>query len=256
MWYVDFNSLYPSVNYYTEYPIGHPERKFWNQEVNWTKPIHMFRQLDSDQGLFKVFITPPQNTIIPVLPAKFDNRLLFPLCIRCALSYDHKTDEDDVDYFAAVKNCKRHNIKCDDYTCPHSDEERGWVGTYTHLELQRALSRGYKVKHLIWSWQWKVWSRYLFRDYIKTFYKIKTESSWNENRPVTERDALIKSFKEKYQIDLDPEKMKLNEGMRYIAKLCLNSMWGKFCKNFKVSFKKFFRSMVSAEQPYKDSGDK
>ena len=62
------------------------------------------------------------------------------------------------------------------------------------------------------------------------FYKIKTETDWDERRPVSERDALIKTFKEKYDITLDPDNMKKNDGMRYVAKLCLNSMWGKFEK--------------------------
>ena len=128
-YYYDFNSLYPSVNYYTKYPIGHPKRKFWNIPVDWSKRIHMREQFsESASGLFKVFVIPPQDTIIPVLPARFDERLLFPLCIRCALSYDHKENEDDDDFFAVASKTKRHNIRKENYECPHNDEERGWVG--------------------------------------------------------------------------------------------------------------------------------
>ena len=34
--------------------------------------------------------------------------------------------------------------------------------------------------------------------------------------------------KEAYGIDLRPEKIQNNPGLRYIAKLCLNSLWGRF----------------------------
>jgi hypothetical protein len=31
-----------------------------------------------------------------------------------------------------------------------------------------------------------------------------------------------------YGIELDPTKVKKNEGLRYISKICLNSLWGRF----------------------------
>ena len=246
IYYYDFTSLYPTVNYYTTYPLGHPKREFHNKDVNWksAKDIRkaFSRLRNTPKGsffemptmLFKCFVVAGEKTngtLIPALPAKFDEengRLLFPLCMPCALSYDHKEDEDEDDFEALIRKAKRHNIKKDNYQCKHTDQERGWVGTYTHLELMQALDRGYEVKKLLWTWTWEKSSNNLFKDYVRTFYKIKTEASWNENKPIEERDALIKLYKEKYDIDLDPAKMKKNPGMRYISKLCLNSMWGRW----------------------------
>ena len=36
----------------------------------------------------------------------------------------------------------------------------------------------------------------------------------------------LDEVKELYGIELDPAKIKKNEGLRYVSKLCLNSLWG------------------------------
>src|SRR4051794_15534904 len=36
IFYFDFTSLYPSVNYDGLYPMGHPEPKTWHANVHWT----------------------------------------------------------------------------------------------------------------------------------------------------------------------------------------------------------------------------
>lgn len=73
----------------------------------------------------------------------------------------------------------RHNIKFDGYSCPHDD--RGWMGIYTHLELGAALDRGYRVRYISWAWYWDKWSDQLFKEYVRTFMKIKVECEWEAN---------------------------------------------------------------------------
>jgi hypothetical protein len=50
--------------------------------------------------------------------------------------------------------------------------------------------------------------------------------------PETEQEQLKAEYIERnrleYGIELDPEKVEKNEGLRYIAKICLNSLWGRF----------------------------
>jgi len=69
----------------------------------------------------------------------------------------------------------------------------------------------------------------LFVDYINTFLKLKAEASgypdWVKNPEDEER--YIKSFWESEGIRLDKEAIKYNTAKRGLAKLCLNSMWGK-----------------------------
>ena len=55
--YVDFTSLYPTVNKYDEYPIRHPEVILEN-----------FRDITEYLGLAKVKVLPPRSLYHPVLP--------------------------------------------------------------------------------------------------------------------------------------------------------------------------------------------
>lgn len=144
----------------------------------------------------------------------------------CLLNNEHLSEfNEDVYYGRKMK--KRKNIKDNDYKCTHTDAQRSWVGTYTHMELGKALQQrcGFKIKKIIWAWNWEKWDSGYFKEYVKTFYKIKTEADWDETRPIEERDEFIKQFKRKYDVDLDPQKMKKNEGRRFIAKHCLNSVF-------------------------------
>ena len=77
--YVDFVSLYPTVQFYNEYPVGHPEKIFSPKRYDpeWF-------------GLVKCKIFPPRHLYHPVLPVKIKcgdaEKLLFPLCKTCAVS--------------------------------------------------------------------------------------------------------------------------------------------------------------------------
>ncbi len=60
--------------------------------------------------------------------------------------------------------------------CPHRrDEDRGFVTTLTHLELNLALEKGYRVIKLYSALVWDRWSPDLFKDYIRDFMKIKVK---------------------------------------------------------------------------------
>jgi hypothetical protein len=69
----------------------------------------------------------------------------------------------------------------------------------------------------------------LFVDYINTFLKLKAEASgypcWVRG-PVDE-ERYIESFWQSKGIRLDRESIRANAARRGLAKLCLNSMWGK-----------------------------
>jgi len=69
----------------------------------------------------------------------------------------------------------------------------------------------------------------LFVDYTNTFLKIKAEASgypfWV--RSPEDEERFIDSFEQSEGIRLDRESIKFNAAKRGLAKLCLNSMWGK-----------------------------
>ena len=71
----DFTSLYPFVNKFGKYPLGHP------------RIIHSnFLPIERIFGLVQCKITPPKNLYHPVLPYRSSGKLAFPLCAACAES--------------------------------------------------------------------------------------------------------------------------------------------------------------------------
>ena len=66
----------------------------------------------------------------------------------------------------------------------------------------------------------------LFKGYIRRFMKIKLESSSYNFKTKEEEDSFKARIKD--SLDIDVEKFEFNAGLRSIAKLCLNSLWGKF----------------------------
>ena len=67
----------------------------------------------------------------------------------------------------------------------------------------------------------------LWKDYIEKFMKIKLETS--------SFSCSVEEYREKARkFDIKLDKLEENPGLRFIAKICLNSLWGKFGQNPKV----------------------
>ena len=92
--YIDFTSLYPSINKYGTYPVGHAT--IMKNAVD--QDIHSYF------GLAKVDVIAPEKLFEPVLPMKIGDKCMFTLCATCA-----KEQSDDPWY-------QRTNM------CSHSDE--------------------------------------------------------------------------------------------------------------------------------------
>ena len=72
--YVDFTSLYPYVNKYKKYPVGHP-----------TTITENFGDIKDYFGIAKMIILLPKRLYFPILPIKGeDQKLKFVLCRTCA----------------------------------------------------------------------------------------------------------------------------------------------------------------------------
>ena len=224
--YVDFTSLYPWVNKYGIYPLGHPEVITSN-----------FKPVSNYFGLIRCKILPPTDLFHPVLPSKINGKLMFPLCRTCAGDYNQQT-------------------------CQHSDEERMLHGTWVSIELNEAIRKGYEVSSIESVWHFPRRTQYqkcaeeeeeeveeeeeerevwvgkprhesktgLFRYYVDQFLKIKQESSgwpdWCQSE--ADRDKYIADYLRHEGIALDKENIKRNEGMRALAKLQLCSFWGRW----------------------------
>jgi hypothetical protein len=98
------------------------------------------------------------------------------------------------------------------------------------VELEKALEKGYQVLQLHEVWHFPQQSDELFKDYVNTFLKIKQEASGYPKDCTTEekKQQYVEEYLEREGIQLDPGKIEYNPGLLALAKLTLNSFWGKF----------------------------
>ena len=189
--YGDVVSLYPTVMFFDDYPVGHPYKMFQPEKFD-----------PSWFGFITCKVLPPQNLYLPVLPVKVQmgqaEKLVFPLCVKCAEKKQQK--------------------------CDHNLEERQFIGTWTTEEVKKAIEKGYQITKIYEVWHFEK-SNELWKGYISDFMKIKLETS-PHNYPSDE--AYAAAIKEKLGIMLDVNNIKPNPGKRAVSKLCLNSLWGKF----------------------------
>ena len=106
--YNDICSLYPFVNKNRRYPISHP---VINREN--------FQDISNYFGLIKCKVLTPCKLYHGVLPVRIKSKLLFPLCKQCVLD-----------------TCSE---------CRHSEDQRAFWGTFTTIEVQKAIEKGYKI---------------------------------------------------------------------------------------------------------------
>jgi hypothetical protein len=196
--YVDFVSLYPTVQFFKKYPVGHPV-KILNPETFDPKWF----------GFIKCKVGAPRGLYHPVLPIRTlcgkSEKLLFPLCRTCG-----ETQQQD--------------------RCEHSQNQRSFIGTWCMNEIKKALEKGYEIHKIYEVWHFNRTSEDLFKGYVKEFMRIKMESSKppmvgpeHEYKSITEFRLVVKE-----RLGIDLGEIKFNPGMRAISKLCLNSLWDKF----------------------------
>ena len=126
------------------------------------------------------------------------DKLLFPLCRTCATTQQQSK-------------------------CNHTNDERAFTGTWCSNEIALALQKGYRILEIYEVWHFAKTTDTLFRDYVRDFMKLKMESS---APPGEDMDVFKQRVKNHLGIELG--EIKYNAGMRQIAKLCLNSSWGKY----------------------------
>ena len=201
--YIDVTSLYPWVNKTSVYPKGHPT--FISQ------PGHT--DIRPYFGLIRCQVLPPRELYHPVLPYRHDSKLLFPLCATCV--------KEEMDKPLLDRS----------YHCPHTDEQRTLTSTWCSPELSKAVDLGYQVQYIYEVWHFPETCKGLFADYVNTWLKIKQEAGgWppGVDDDETKRQQYIRDYYEHEGIQLEYAKIEYNPGLRTLAKMMLNSMWGKF----------------------------
>ncbi|CAB3980304.1 DNA polymerase [Paramuricea clavata] len=214
--YFDVCSLYPYVQKKFQYPTQHPVivkgRECQNMDIN-----QVF-------GLIKCKILPPTHLLFPVLPFRSD-KLTFPLCCTCVQRQQSET-------------------------CHHNDEQRALYGTWTSVEIQKALELDYRILIVYEIYHYHKREK-IFDQYVNTFMKLKQESSGVPKKCLDQNGSVIKEKLQKYIDDymahegvtLDASKMSYNVRQRTVMKALLNSLWGKLAQNEDVTVVSFLDDM-------------
>ena len=196
--YIDYTSLYPWVNKYGAYPLGHP--------TILKNPID--QNIQRYFGVAKVDVLAPEHLFHPILPVKLASKCMFALCTACA------KDQLDQPWH------QRTNV------CPHTDQERMMTGTWCTEELKMAVKRGYQVLkiHEVWHWPEDKRKTGLFAPYVNKFLKAKQESSGYPSDVTTEsqKTEYLIDYEKREGIQLDPTKITANPGRKQVAKVMLN----------------------------------
>ncbi|XP_067210247.1 uncharacterized protein [Linepithema humile] len=209
--YIDVCSLYPYVLKTGTFPIGHPT-VYVGEECSVLIGEGPNYNFDSVEGLVRCKVLAPRDLFHPVLPYRVRGKLLFALCRSCCETFSR---ED----------------------CTHRPSEREFTGTWVSCELRKALEKGDFVSEVSEIWQYNA-TRYdhgtrqggLFAEYINTFLKLKQEASgWpSECTDDEAKERYLRDYEETEGIVLESNNIAKNSGLRSVAKLCLNSFWGKF----------------------------
>jgi len=120
----------------------------------------------------------------------------------------------------AKQNCNAcYNVRNGE--CLHSDEERSITGFWCTNEIDKALEKGYIIQDIYEVLHFENTSTELWKGYIRKFLKIKMEAS--------KFDCSEEEYREKARkLGIALGVLEYNPGLRFIAKICLNSLWGKF----------------------------
>lgn len=205
--YYDFNSLYPKCLWDHKYPTGHPRVISDDIEDITLEHFPYF-------GFICCTVLPPAGLNLPVLPSKVDGKLFFTLCCSCSRERNKDKGEE----------------------CDHNDKQRAISGTWTTAELYLSLQKGYKIIKVFVVYQFDTSDRELFKDYLRTWIKVKQEASgWprstlgeTEEETDVKQDEYLEKWNSVYGIKLEKNRIEFNAAKRSLAKLKLNSLWGMF----------------------------
>ena len=110
---------------------------------------------------------------------------------------------------------------------------------YTCMELQKALTLGYKITRVfaVCTWQDSSIGFGGSAKYIATFFKLKLlAAGLPKNNTPEENAAYCAELKALYGFEVKPEQFEANPGLYAVSKLALNSLWGKFSQRDGSSF--------------------
>ena len=211
LYYIDKNSLYPTMAIAHEFPVGEPAYLIGAraEKVEWKEGLGF--QLDGENliGLIQCTVLPPDAIYLPALPARIRGKLFFGLCARCM----------------------NENLTS---LCRHSNRDRQITDTWTTAEVHYALERcDYKLVRVH---EMVVFPRRapIFRNFYTRLAKIKLASEGFPSNCDTEERRLnyVLGLNEAMpNLNLKIDDVSRNPGRRQFAKQVSNIGLGKFSQD-------------------------
>ena len=98
--------------------------------------------------------------------------------------------------------------------------------TWASPELKLALQKGYEITKIHSAVAYKRYNG-LMKEYVGNFIKMKIENSGAKNQQECDK---VNAYHNRlgFNFEIKPENTIDNPGLRQVAKICLNSLWGKF----------------------------
>ena len=117
------------------------------------------------------------------------------------------------------------------------------TGTWSSVELQRALQVGYVITKIVAAVAYEKHPG-LMKDYVGDFINMKIENQ--KELTQSECETINKYHQDLgFRFIIKPENCKTNLGLRQVAKIWLNSLWGKFCQRGNLSSYEFINNYTS-----------
>ena len=237
---LDVVSLYPTVNSQNFYPgrdwdffntfFDGPMNALDDVVLKFNNPTQRcMTEQDYDErsqkiypGMYTCKIDAPEKDFVPLLPCRVKGRLVFPTCRVCA-------------YYG------------DNNSCFHDVDDRTLYETWTSNEIKFATDHGYVVRKI---YNCVIWEGYVFqfaKEYFSKLKVLKLLASALPRDVKTEEEILVyfQKSSEIEEVDLDPKKQKTDLTLRFMVKILLNSLWGRWVLNM---FMKTLTKLVRRER--------
>lgn len=200
---IDQNSAYPYVMSTYEFPVGYETIDIIDDKKDkYSESIHKKGFNYCGKGIYCVDVLPPNKLDFPVLPMIVNRKIMFGLCRTCC------------------EEC------CD--MCIHTEEERIInKQEYTHVELEKAIEKGYIIKNVYYIRRYDRWVTGPMRKYNRILYLMKQisrcKSEYDFSSLCDENNDIVTGENENTFIDCYDKK----ETYGPMAKSLLNNQWGR-----------------------------
>ena len=202
--YVDIQSLYPYVQ--KKFPYGYGKMyKLYDQDVPQVPNFIRMMKENPYAGIAFVTLSAPRQLLYPVLGMKINGNLCFCLCPTCA----------------------RKQM----FPCEHNKEERMIYGSFTYVEILKALEVGYTLEG-VYEIIFCKKTAPIFRDCVNHLLALKIENSGFPKHIKTQqqKEEYAQMLKEQ-GIEVNADQIQFDPSARYLSKLFVNGLWGRSAIN-------------------------